>query len=285
MRGICDRGHLVIGEMRAQTAALLAQHAAGRGNLDDVGAVAAGLAHFGGALDRAGAGEAAGQQIVDLRQEAGHIAMPADDRERRPGGNDARAGNQAFIGAPAQRERGLPGGARLPHGGEAGLHGFQRIFHAHDHAPFARFGRFLPEIAARIAGQMHMCVDQAGQHGLVAEVDDVVAGGRSVDPGGDRDDFAVLDQHRGRTHGVGRGIGDQIADKDRLGGSRTGKSQQGQGEQQRFHLIILLGRSANHRTPILAAMIARPWPFRMPGGPAPGKTCQRGRARGRSGRS
>ena len=56
MGGGDDRAHLLVGEMRLESARLLREHAAGGGELDHLGAGPGELAHPLGALHRAGAG-------------------------------------------------------------------------------------------------------------------------------------------------------------------------------------------------------------------------------------
>jgi hypothetical protein len=170
MRGIGDRLHLVRGEVGLQPPALLAEHAAGGGDLDHVGAVLARLAHFLGAFDSTGAGIAAGKQLVDLRPETGDIAVPADDGQRRAGRDDAWARDQP-LGRPApERERGVLRASRLAHGGEPGERGQPRVLGPDDHAPLLGLDGFLPEIAARIAGQVDVEIDEAGDQRLARQV-------------------------------------------------------------------------------------------------------------------
>src|SRR3546814_17694368 len=103
-------------------ARLLRQYAAGRGDLDDVGAGARRLADLFGAFERAGAGVARVEDVVDILAEAGDVPVAADDRQRRAGGDDARPLDTAVRGAAAQRIGGIlrrprpahPGAARPP---------------------------------------------------------------------------------------------------------------------------------------------------------------------------
>ena len=217
MGGVGDRLHLLAGKLRVQPAPLLRQHATGGGNLDDVGARTRRLADPGGALDRTGAAVAAGQQIVDVLGKARHIAMTTDDRQRRARRNDAGSGNDPLGGTPAQREGRILRGSRFAHGGETGLRGDQGIFGANDHAPFGGLGGFLPEIAAGIAGQMDVQVDQAGHHRLGGEIDDGGTGfGHRFGAKPDFGNLAVADDERRGTAGLRGGIGQQIADADDL---------------------------------------------------------------------
>ena len=217
MGGVGDRLHLFTGELRVQPAALLRQHAPGGGNLDDVGSGAARLADLGGAFDRSGAAVAAAQQLVEILGKTGDIAMPADNRQRGAGGDDARAGDQTFGGAAAQRESAVLRGTRLSHGGESRLCGQERIFRADDHTPFGRFGGCLPEIAAGVAGQMHVQVDQAGHDRLGAEIDDGGIGvGHRFGSAPDFGNLAVADDDGRRPAGRRGCIGQQVADANDL---------------------------------------------------------------------
>ena len=100
---------------------------------------------------------------------------------------------------------------------EAGFRRQQGIFGADDHAPFGGLGGFLPEIAAGITGQMNVQVDQAGHHGLGAEIDDRGIGVRHrfrTLP--DFGNLAVADDDGRWSAGRRGGIGQQIADANDL---------------------------------------------------------------------
>ncbi len=227
MRCIGNRLHFIEGEMRLQAPALLRQYAAGRGDLDHVGTILAGQPHLRRAFHHAGAGEAGIEQFVDLGPEAVDVGMAADDRQRRASGHDARAGHHSFGSAAPQGKGGGRAAARFAHGGKAGARGDQGVLGADDHAPFVRLGRFLPEIAARIAGQVGVEVNQAGQHGFGREVDFAVgcdASRKGAIAGGDRDDLAIGDDNGGRAAWLAACIGDHAACTDRhgFGGERRG---------------------------------------------------------------
>src|SRR3546814_7448495 len=79
MGGGGDALHLGVREMRAEPAALLRQHTAGRGDLDDVGARARRLADLFGAFDGAGAGIALIEHRVDILAKARRVAVRSEE--------------------------------------------------------------------------------------------------------------------------------------------------------------------------------------------------------------
>jgi hypothetical protein len=81
MGGGDDRPHFLVGEMGLEPSPLLRKHAAGSGELDQVGASARRLAHALGALDGTGAGIAGRKRVDHLGPEAADVAMAADDRQ------------------------------------------------------------------------------------------------------------------------------------------------------------------------------------------------------------
>ena len=139
----------------------------------------------------------------------------------------------------AQREGGLLAAPRLAHGGEPGERGEPRVLGPDHNAPFLGLHGLLPEIPARIAGEVGVEVDQAGQHGLALEVDLAVGLHRSV-AGGDAGDPAIGDKDRRRAARFAGGIGDDRAgaDRDGLGGQRRGGRQQGDARDQGFAEMV-----------------------------------------------
>ncbi len=234
MRGVGNRLHFGGGEVRFETAPLLREDAAGRSDLDHVRAVLAGEPHFRRAFDRAGAGEARIEQLVDLGAEAIDVAVAADDRQRRASRNNARPRHHALGRPAAQREGGVTPTARFAHSGEPGQRGDARVLGTDHDAPFVRLGRFLPEIAARIAGQVSVEVDQARQHGLGLEVD-LAVGGHGTVAGSDRHDPAIGDEDRGSPGRFGSGISDHRACADRDGLGRERRRHQRAGQRQPRH--------------------------------------------------
>ena len=250
MGGVGNRRHLRIGEMRAQPAPLLAEHPAGRGDLDHIGTALRCAADLLRTLDRPGAGERIGKQVEDFGAEAGDVAMAADDRQRRTGSDDARAGDQPFGRPAPQREGGRFAAARLAHGGEPGQRGDPRVLGADDGRVFFGVDGALTVVAPRIASQVDMQVDQAGQHGLVGKVDHADLAGRRVVPFLDRDDPAVADRDRGRAARFAFRIGQHRSGVDhrylRQRGPGSGHGQQG--HTSRDHR-----KQATHRLSPLAA--------------------------------
>src|SRR3546814_18861958 len=82
MGGVGDALQFGAGEMAFEPACLLRQYAAGRGDLDDVGAGARRLAHFLGAFERTGAGIARIEDAVDILAAAGDVAVASSDERR-----------------------------------------------------------------------------------------------------------------------------------------------------------------------------------------------------------
>ena len=225
--GIDDRLHLRIAEMRFQPAALLRQHAAGRGNLDKVGAVLAGLPHLLRAFDCAGAGKTAGDHVVDFGQEAAGIAVPADNRDGAARGDDARAGHHALRRRAAQRLRDLCSArAQVAHRGEARFCRQPRVLGREHGVPFGRVDRRAPVIAARIARDMRVQVDQARHDRLAGQVHALRAVGRGAHAILDRDDASVGDGDRRGAGGAAIGIADHRAgvDHHRIGQRRAGQT-------------------------------------------------------------
>ena len=206
--------------MRFQPAALLAEHAAGGGDLDDVSAILAGAADFLRAFHRAGAGVTAGQYRIHFGLEARHIAVAANNRQRRSGSDDARSGNDPLRSAAAQAVGSVLRAAGLAHGGEPGQRGQAGVLRAQHHAPFFGLGRFLPEIAAGIAGQMDVQVNQAGQHGLFGQMDHGCAFGRGQKSVLDAHDLAIGDDDRCRSARLTGGVRNHRSGMD-IGGFRA----------------------------------------------------------------
>ncbi len=150
--------------------------------------------------------------------------MPADDGERRSGGDDPRTLDHSFGGPAAQRKAAVLRAPRFAHRGEAGTQCLGRVLGAHDDAPFLRLDRILPEIAARIAGQMDMQVDQPRDHGHGFEPDHLGPGGRWIPAALHADDAAIGDDDRRRPHRFAVGIDDDIAGMDHFGVGQRGRS-------------------------------------------------------------
>lgn len=97
------------------------------------------------------------------------------------------------------------------------------VFDADDDAPFVGIDRFAAIIAAGVAGQVDVEVDEAGEQGLVAEVDDRGIGRRGRAALDDRDDAVVGDgDGRGAERGL-VGVGYDAPGVDD-GGLRVGRA-------------------------------------------------------------
>ena len=230
MRGIGDAGHFGIGEMRLEPAALLAQHPAGGGDLDHVRTVLARAADLLGAFHRAGAGVTRGEHFVDLGAEARDVAVPADDGQRRACSDDPRPLDHAFLGPAPQREAAVLRAPRLAHGGEARAQRLRGVLRANDHAPFLGLDRVLPEIAAGVAGQMDVQVDQTRHHGHALEPHRFGTRRGRVPAALDADDAAIGDRDRRRASRLAVGIGDDIAGMDHCRVGQSGGGGQGNGQ-------------------------------------------------------
>ena len=224
MGGVDDRFHLGVGEMLAEAAGLLRKDSAGGGDLDDVGAGAGEFADPGGALLRTGAGIVDGERPDHLRAEAGDVAMAADGRDGRSGGNDPRSRDESLGGRAAKREADQRRRAEIADRGEAGEGGDPRVLGADQGRPFVGIDRLVAKVAAGIAGEMDVHVDEAGQDGLAGQVDEPGAGGGRGKPGRDGGDPAVGDGDGRRAGGGPRRVGDEVAGMDdhRLGGGGRG---------------------------------------------------------------
>ena len=224
-----DGAHFVVAEMLIQTAALLAQHAAGGSELDHVGAALAGFAHAGGALHCAGTGVALIERIIHHLRKAGHVAMAADDGERRPSRQHARAGEHAAVDGITHGETRKPRAAQIAHGGEAGLCRDAGVLQAIGHREFGAIDGFAPERRAGISGEVNVAIDQPRAEGAAGLVDDPRAGrdGRAgrVDGG----DAAIGDDDRAWAERRLGGIGDDVAGLygDGFGGCRAGEEEGG----------------------------------------------------------
>ena len=93
--------------------------------------------------------------------------------ELRAGHLQTRPGDQAFVDGVAQLDGGVGvGRAHVLQGGEAGVQILQRVIESRESG--AGVVRLL------LLHQMHVAVDQAGQHGGAAEIDNLSAG-RNLD--------------------------------------------------------------------------------------------------------
>ena len=217
---------------------MLRQHAAGCGDFDDIGPHARCFADLLGAFDSTGAGIATVKRPENFRPKAADIGMAADDGQRRTSGDNARAINNARCRSAPQRIAGVLCRARLTHRGETRFHSQRGVFHADNHAPFVWLDRFIAIITARVAGQVDMQVDQAGDDGFGRHVDyhighKFLARDRGI--GLYRDNPPICNrQHRFADRSSCRVGNDVSGNDDRGFGLSSGRCQQAGGGQQDF---------------------------------------------------
>ena len=104
--------------------------------------------------------------------------MAPDDGDRRPRRDDARPFVQTLLDRAAHGEHRLRRGAEVAHRRHSGVERQARILERNRHGIFVGIQKTLIEGVVMIAGKMDMRVDEAGQDGLVAKVDDPRPGGR-----------------------------------------------------------------------------------------------------------
>ena len=127
------------------------------------------------------------------------------------------AHSTAPVQVNPQREGAGGAAARFAHGREPGKRRQAGILGADDDIPFIGLDCALPEIAARIAGQVDMQVDHSGYHGLVFQIDrDHLCRGCS-EAVGNADDLPVGDRYRGWPTRLAFGIDDKRARVDDSG--------------------------------------------------------------------
>ena len=159
-----------------------------------------------------------------------------------PAGAGARPLDEAVRGAAAERKGAILPRPRLAHRGEPRAQRNAGVLHPDDDAPFVGIDRLAAIIAAGIAGQVDVEVDEAGEQCPVAEVDDLGARGRWRPACVDRDDAVVGDGHgRGAERRL-VGIDDHAAGVDDGGlgiGLAAKQRQRRRGGQSQFAHGIL----------------------------------------------
>ena len=181
VRGGDDGAHLLVGEMGLEAGALLREDAAGGGELDHLRAVA---------------GDARGpaRRIGPRRCRCCGRTSAAITSGRKPETSPwppmiEMAGPEATMRGPGNspsrvpRESAKPtcgAGAEVAHRGEAGAQGGARVADADQHRIFVRVDRLVAIVAAGIAGEVDVHVDQARQHGAASTGR---SGGRPAAPG------------------------------------------------------------------------------------------------------
>src|SRR5690606_36068736 len=149
------------------------EHAAGRADLDDVGAVLDLVPDGGDRLV-----DAVGDALLDaavrvaVRAVAVGVAVSAGDAEGEAGRDDAWAGHEAVVDRVAQRDVGPLVGADVAHGGEPGEQRDARVLDADDRGVAGPLVQPVVAVAAAgIAVQVGVRVDETGHHGVPGQVD------------------------------------------------------------------------------------------------------------------
>ena len=230
-RGL-DHGTQFVGlELGILAAAGQRQHAAGGGDLDQVGtvlvALANRLARGGDAVDDAVA--RAGTEIDGLGPAVGRVGVAAGGGQRLAGGQDARPGYVAARDGPLQGDDAVVGIAEVAHGREPGIqraarqrHGLQRVVGLVE-TEFVEV-----DVAVELAAQVHVRVHQPGQAAQVVQVHGVGAG-RQLGHRQQPRDAAVLDLDRGVGHPAAAADVQHLAAGQRLRRARGGGDQQQRG--------------------------------------------------------
>lgn len=186
---------------------------------DDVGAASDFFADDFGAFDDAGTHAAAGDVLFEVAPDApaGGVVVAACDCDLRLAGEDARAGDVAFVDGVAKIVDGARGVAEIADSSESVE---EQSFYAREHVEDdlsgathvgVDEGRLDGLVQVENAGDVGVHVDETGHDPGVFEVDDGVAGDKAIFDGGE---FAVLDDD-GLVRGGGfAGFGDEVAGVD-----------------------------------------------------------------------
>ena len=147
------------------------------------------------------------------------VLVAAEDVDRVRAGSETRAGEEAGIDGVADGGVGRAGafGAHVAFGGEAGEEVLLRRIHGNQGSLRDGFFDGLEVFGADVQEEMDVGVDEAGAKGLVAEIDDLRAGG---DGGVDGEDAVALDEDDG---GGDEGAGGDVEHvRGAEGGDRRG---------------------------------------------------------------
>ena len=155
--------------------------------------------------------------------------MAAGGAERGAAGDDARAGQRAFVDRALQSEVDVVVRADIADGGEAGV---ERALGVDVRCGGLVDGAFAENILVeilRLAGDVRVAVDETRQQRDVAEVDDLRAGGEIfhyIGGGADGDDAVALDDDGLVVeHFAGGGVDEVrgLDDRDGLGSGVSGE--------------------------------------------------------------
>ena len=201
-RGLDDRAHLVFGVLLHAGGIGQRQDAAGRADLDDVGAVFHRIAHrvadFLDAVRHADFHSAFVAQRFRL-QPVRLVAVPAANAEGNPGGDNPRPLNPARIDRIAQRDVAKARAADDAYGREARLQRLLRVRRTQERELARHLGEtaVLPvAIADRVTCQMHVRIDEPGEHRLARQIDDGRARGHLHVRTDGGDPIALHQDHR-----------------------------------------------------------------------------------------
>ena len=150
--------------------------------------------------------------------------MPAGNRKRATRSEDTRPGHRSCLDRVTQSERRITRRPQIAHRGEARPRGEQGVLHASYRRTFVTVGRFAPEGRTRIAGQMDMRIDQAGEDRFVLHVDHgcTCRGGCA---GFDPNNTAIFDDNGGGAQRRLCRVDDQAAGLNSIGfGLRCGRA-------------------------------------------------------------
>src|SRR6266403_1531905 len=156
-----DGLHFLEGVLRRAGLVSFAEHAAGGADLDHVGAVLDGFAHFG-ASGPGTVGDAFRLVVIFGRQQI-VVAMAARDAKRRAGSAHARTFDVAGVDGIAEGNIRVTASADVPNGGEAGAQRKPRVLHPGN--GFARNRNAEAGISrgGGIRSEMGMNVNQTGE--------------------------------------------------------------------------------------------------------------------------
>ena len=161
--------------------------------------------------------------------------MAAGDGEGRPGGDDARAGDEPGVDVLAEIDGEKGGGADVAHGGEAGLERGAGVADAEDGVVTVGVVEVVNGIVAiGAAGEMGVAVDEAGKDEVVGEIDDGGTGGDGEGGVFDRADAVAFEDKRDVLTVVAGVAVEEVAGFDVGEGGRGGeRAERGGGDQER----------------------------------------------------
>ena len=238
-----DGAQLLVGELPRPQIVARRQHAAGCGDLDQVGAVLDLVADGGAALVRGIADsrlDAAAARDREVGAEGVQgVGVPAGDGDDLARGQDARAFDQPEVDGAAQRHARAVRVAHVAHGREPGAQRREGIHRAEDRLVGGRPQDRPPlPVGVHQERQVIVTVDEAGDDGAAGEIEvarTLRAGQRLLRL--DRLDPVSFDQDRHVAPGRPAAAVDQQTDPDverlrRVRGGGAGRSRR-RGEQER----------------------------------------------------